>query len=327
MPALPGPGIPGPAFLEVRRGFRNNNVLFWSLTRGKEGIMRGKACIGGLILVAALVAMFWISKAGAETTVCTEITSLPYTISTQGVYCLKANFEVNMVAGNAIEIATNNVVIDLNGHKIGNLAAGETNGANGIFASERRNITIRNGTLRGFQNGIWLDDSSIPSTYSQGHIIEDIRADFNTLIGIRVHGLGSIIRNNIVIRTGRTYITNSYAYGIMVLGYGNSVINNDVHETKEAGPGVARGIYAVHAAGTVIDNNRIGNAGLGTGTSYGIFIDASTNVLVTNNKITRMGYGIYFDGSSTGAYMNSLVYGATTAFTGGTAAGSTNYAY
>ncbi len=77
----------------------------------------------------------------------------------------------------------------------------------------------------------------------------------------------------------------------------------------------------------MIDNNRVGNAVFGTGTSYGIHVGSGGDVLLTNNKITRMTLGINFSSFSTGAYMNNLIYGATTAFTGGTAAGSTNYAY
>ncbi len=288
--------------------------------------MRGKTCIGGLIFVVVLVAMFWISTAAAETTVCTEITTAPYTINTQGVYCLNANLETNLASGNAITITVNNVVIDLNGHKIGNLAAGQTTTANGIYAYQRQNITIRNGTVRGFYSGINLDDTS-PYTTSQGHIIEDIRADLNTYVGISVMGRGNIIRNNIVVSTGRTDVTTSPAYGINIFGPGNRVINNDVYETKEHGASGAFGIYGYASNGAVIDNNRVGNAALGTGTSYGIYLYSANDVLLTNNKITRMTYGIDFNLTSTGAYMNSLVYGATTAFTGGTAAGSTNYAY
>ncbi len=287
--------------------------------------MKGKACIWGLILVVALLAMSWMSTAAAETTVCTEITSLPYTISTQGVYCLNGNLETNLASGNAITITVNNVVIDLNGHKIGNLAAGQTTLAQGVYAYQRQNITIRNGTIRGFLAGILLDDDS-PYTTSQGHIIEDIRADLNTNTGIGVKGRGNIIRNNIVVSTGRTDLTNSYAYGIQAYGPGNRVINNDVYETKERGTGAAHGIYGFSCGGAVIDNNRIGNAAFGAGTSLGISLALADDVLLTNNKITKMQYGISFS-SSTGAYMNSLVYGATTAFTGGTAAGSTNYAY
>ncbi len=289
--------------------------------------MKGKACKGGWILVVALVAMFRMSTAAAETTVCTEITTAPYTINTQGVYCLNANLETNLASGNAIEITVNNVVIDLNGHKIGNLAAGQTTSANGIYAYQRQNVTIRNGTIRGFIIGIVLGDVS-PYTTSQGHIIEDIRADLNTNSGIRVYGRGNIIRNNIVVSTGITDAASADAYGIQVYGPGNRVINNDVYEMKERGVGfVGIGIWGQSCDGVVIDNNRIGNAAFGTGDSYGIHVALSNNVLVTNNKITKMEYGIYFAGSSTGAYMNNLVYGATTAFFGGTAAGSTNYAY
>ncbi len=269
--------------------------------------------------------MFWMSTAAAETTVCTEITSAPYTISTQGIYCLNANLETNLASGNAITITVNNVVIDLNGHKIGNLAAGQTTTANGIYAYQRQNITIRNGTVRGFYSGINLDDTS-PYTTSQGHIIEDIRADLNTFAGIYVQGRGNIIRNNIVVSTGRTDLTDSSAFGIYIAGPGNHIINNDVNETKEHGTGTAYAIAGEVCDGLVIDNNRVGNAALGTGTSYGIYLTLADDVLVTNNKITKMENGIYFT-TSTGAYMNNLIYGATTAFTGGTAAGSTNYAY
>ncbi len=288
--------------------------------------MKGRNCIWGLILAVALVAMSWMSTAAAETTVCTEIATLPYTINTQGVYCLNGNLETNLASGNAIEITVNNVVIDLNGHKIGNLSAGQTTTATGIYAYQRKNITIKNGTVRGFERGIWLADNS-PLTASQGHIIEDIRADFNTLTGIRIHGQGNIIRNNIVVSTGRTDLTDSSAYGIYAAGSENSIINNDVHETKEHGSGDADGINVSDANGTVIDNNRIGNAAFGTGYASGIGVYSSTNVLLTNNKITKIAAGIYLGIGSTGAYMNNLVYGATTAFTGGTAAGSTNYAY
>ncbi len=289
--------------------------------------MKGKTRVGGITLAVVLVVAFWMSTAGAETTVCTEITTAPYTINTQGVYCLNANLETNLASGNAITITVNNVVIDLNGHKIGNLAAGQTTTANGIYAYQRQNITIRNGTIRGFQYGIWLDDA-YPNTTSQGHIIEDIRADLNTFVGMAVQGRGNIIRNNIVVSTGRADLPDSYAYGILICGPGNRVINNDVYETKEHGADGAHGIYVYVCDGAVIDNNRIGNAAFGTGTSFGIWVDTSNNVLLTNNKITKMQYGILFYlSSSTGAYMNNLIYGATAAFTGGTAAGSTNYAY
>ena len=73
-------------------------------------------------------------------------------------------------------------------------------GATGINASNRQNITIKNGTIRGFIYGIFLGDAGA----SQGHVVEDIRADQNTSIGIDVSGDGTIIRNNLVVATGGT---------------------------------------------------------------------------------------------------------------------------
>ena len=147
---------------------------------------------------------------------CTAIPSLPYTIITQGVYCLMKNLETNMPSGNAITIHTNNVVLDLKGFKIGGLAAGKGTLACGIYANQRQNITIRNGTVRGFYIGIWLQDVD-SYTASQGHIVEDVRADLNTYQGLRVDGRGNMIRNNQVIDTGgRTPPSN--ASGIVIYG-------------------------------------------------------------------------------------------------------------
>src|SRR5262245_9719378 len=110
-------------------------------------------------------------SAWAETIQCTAIASLPYTISVQGVYCLAGDLSTGMTSGSAIVIATNNVVLDLNGHRIGGLAAGPGTQATGIYANDRQNITIRNGTIRGFYNGIYLGGG----LGSQGHLIEEVR--------------------------------------------------------------------------------------------------------------------------------------------------------
>ena len=111
------------------------------------------------------------SSAWAETIDCTAITTLPTTITVQGIYCLTGDLATSMTSGLAIDIQTNNVTIDLNGWKLGGLAAGAGTGTVGIFAWARKNITIRNGTIRGFYRGILLNDGS-PYTASQGHLIE-----------------------------------------------------------------------------------------------------------------------------------------------------------
>jgi parallel beta-helix repeat protein len=228
-----------------------------------------------------------------------------------------------MTSGNAITINVNNVVIDLNGRKLGGGAAGAGTEARGIYAYQRKNITIKNGTIRGFFRGIYLDDA-LPYTTSQGHIIEDIRADMNTVYGIRVYGRGNIIRNNQVVDTGGSSL-NDFAYGIAASGPGNRVLNNDVYETKETDAGQGIGIHITYGDGNVVMNNRIGNQDFGTGDSYGIYTLYSDNVIVKGNTISKMEWGIAFNATATGLYGDNLASGCTSAFSGGTAAGSTNY--
>jgi nitrous oxidase accessory protein NosD len=231
-----------------------------------------------------------------------------------------------VTSGNAIEITTDNVVINLNGHRLDGLAAGLSTNAMGIYAFQRKNITIKNGTIRGFAYGIVLDDIVAPYTASQGHIIENIRADMNTTLGIGVLGQGSLIRNNMVVKTGDPANEIDVIIGIGVKGPGVRVLNNDIIETREKTNHSAYAICILEAPGAVVENNRIGNASLGDGTSVGIYIFKSDKVLVINNRLTTMNYGIwYLFGSSSGKFRDNLTYDAP--FPGvhsGTDAGNNN---
>ena len=80
---------------------------------------------------------------------CKPITKLPTTINKGGDYCLTKSFKVRVPSGNAIEVTGDNIVIDLNGHTIANKSNGNT--AVGVFAGQRSNVTVRNGTLVGFE--------------------------------------------------------------------------------------------------------------------------------------------------------------------------------
>jgi len=242
-----------------------------------------------VLLTLALTA----TPARAETVNCTAITSLPAAITVQGVYCFTGDLATAMTSGNAINIETNNVVLDLNGFKLGGLAAGPGTMATGILASNRQNLTIKNGTIRGFAVGIFLGDSG----GSQGHVVEDIRADQNRLEGIDVRGSGNIVRNNQVVATGGSTVfgANANATGILVEGSGPRVLNNDVITTVKQGTGIARGILLATVTGG----------------------------LVVNNRITVADRGIDFGGSD-GKYRDNLTFDVTTPYTGGTNVGNNN---
>ena len=281
--------------------------------------MKMSRCLLSQLFWGLFLIFVFPSFVKAETINCTAITSLPYTITTQGVYCLTSDLSTGMTSGNAIEIATNNVVIDLNGHKLGGLAAGPGTYAWGISAQQRKNITIRNGTVRGVYKGISLQDPYFPYTTSQGHLIEDIRSDMNTAIGIEVYGLNNIIRNNQVVNTGGATQAYPGTTGIAVYGPGARVLNNDVIETK--GQSIpAFGIFLQYAPGAVIEGNRVGDSSLELQNSIGIVPHSSSDVLISDNCVTTMNFGVYYDGAS-GKYRDNLTSGVTYPFTGGTDAG------
>jgi hypothetical protein len=198
-----------------------------------------------------------------------------------------------MTSGVAIAITGNNVVLDLNGFKLdGNGGLATT--AIGIAGDDRRNVTIKNGTVRGFMTGISLSDSGV----SQGHVVEDIRADHNTITGIFVSGRGILIRHNLVIATGGGTCcgTGTAAIGITAGGIGPRVLDNDV-----------------------IDTNSPGDVG-----SRGIDFRASVvGGLAVNNRITNADTSIFYDDTATGKYRDNLTGGAGGYF-GGTSAGNNN---
>jgi len=259
----------------------------------------------------------------AETIDCTAITSLPYVIATQGVYCFTGNMSTSMTAGNAITINTNNVVIDLNGYKLGGQAAGSGTETNGIYAGQRKNITLRNGTIRGFYRGVFLDDTN-PYTTSQGHVVTGILADQSTFIGINLLGRGMTLRRNTVVDTGGSTVWPN-ASGIAVSGPGNNVLDNQVSTTMSVDNGFAWGILLENADYSMLMNNRVSEiVAPGSGNSNGISINNSNDVTARDNTITFADYGLRYQ-HSTGKYMENLTNNISiTAFTGGTAIGINN---
>jgi hypothetical protein len=223
------------------------------------------------------------SPGGAETTECTVISSAPFTITVQGVYCLKSDLATALATGNAISVNTNNVTIDLNGYKIGNLAAGSGTFASGIRATSRDNVTVRNGTIRGFFEGVRLTGN--------GHVVEDLRADGNTTYGIRTSGTGNVVRRNHVVNTGgSTYYPSNSAWGMECDGAGSRVLDNQIVGTWAVGAGNTRGLDIGSANGAIVMGNNISNSTADSGLVTGIFF-AGRGVLESNRVVGPAGSG------------------------------------
>ena len=242
------------------------------------------------------------------------ITSVPAVITTQGTWCLKQDLSTALTSGNAIAINTNNVTIDCNDFKLGGLAAGINTGVNGIYAKDRFNLTVRHCAIRGFFIGLFFDSTNGSSGGS--HTVEDNRAEGNTLVGIEVHGDGSVIRRNLSSNSGGTPYTAS-AYGIAAVNSVDILDNTVSDVTASAGAdGFAYGIYtAANANGRINGNGIRGLTADGVGKIYGILNTTSDAIVVRDNEVignTSPGsVGIYCETSS-GSLKGNVITGFAT---------------
>jgi hypothetical protein len=259
-------------------------------------------------LAPAAVVLTLSSAAEAETRRCTAITSLPYTISAPGSYCLNTDLSTPISAGRAITIISNSVTLDLNGHKLaGN--AGVATTADGVYAANRKYVVVKNGTIKGFMRAVHFQGSS-----SIANIIEGITAERNFNVGLRVDGVGSSVRRNLVVNTGGTTVQggNANNAGIALFGSANVILENEIMNVAGTGTGVGYGIVMDTSDDTVVESNRI------AAVDTGIYADG-TNILVSNNRFMRMPTAIDMPGS--GKFSNNLTAGVSVIANGGTDAG------
>jgi hypothetical protein len=260
------------------------------------GILRRLAGIAALGLAIAGTA----TAVHAETTQCTDVASLaaapPYKITAQGVYCLQADISFAAVSGAAITIDANNVVLDLNDHKIGGGPAGTGTTAVGVLVNNHGNVIVKNGLVRGFHTGIFY----LPGTANNGNIVENILAVANWVYAINIGGPGSnnTVRNCVIGTTGGSTSALDSTAGIYVFSTSSYVTNNTVTNTFVTSLGSGRyGIYLND--GRALNNQIIGDGG-DTGTNIGLY----------------MGSGLYKD---------NVVSRCTIPYSGGIAVGTTNY--
>jgi hypothetical protein len=255
------------------------------------------------------------------------VTYVPFTIATPGVYCLVHNLALSASSGTAITITTDNVVLDLRGYTLDGSAAGAGTEAIGIASTGPSNVTVMNGTVRGFHTAIRL--TATPGN-TRGNIVQGIRAEGNTVAGISAGGIGAVIRDNLVVDTGGSTIVMPSiprATGISAfLAPGGVIRNNDVVDTATNAMGsFDYGISAANSDGIVIEGNRVRNPNPSPAYSFGIIVPFSQNVQVVDNRIAGAETGVEYSSGATGKYRDNLTDGVAFPFSGtGTDAGGNN---
>ena len=263
-----------------------------------------------------LLAFFWVSLAlrsalaagptGWGIGSCREVTAFPANLVAPGVYCLSYKYiDFPLMSGVLIKISADNVVLDLNGATLDGTP--KRNGAFswGIQSFGHSNITVRNGTIRGFNYGISL---SAPLGYvntsvrpSHSLLVENVRLIENRTAGMEVIGYDSVIRGNYVAHTGGSPDPrlSGNAWGIIAAGDGLRLIDNDVTHTH---------VNTAHSGGV----------------TTAIFLSGGGDAAVVSNRISEADFGIYSGGLNWGKYRDNVTVNVTTPFTGGTDAGNNN---
>jgi len=163
------------------------------------------------------------------------------TITQPGSYVLTRNLNAS---GNCIRIDADDVTLDLAGYRLSGNGSGDGVDENDTIHS---NITVLNGTVTGFQNGVDLNQVI-------GSVAISVRAIDNANAGIAV--ASSIVKDSVVIGNGGNGI-HGVSFGTIT---GNQVFDN-------GGNGI------VAAQGSVVTNNSVrGNDGIGISASFGVIV-------------------------------------------------------
>jgi hypothetical protein len=191
----------------------------------------------------------------------TKITSLPYEIKTPGFYYVTGNLAC--ASGTGITVNADNVTLDLMGFCLN----GDNRISDGIVMDGRKNVEIRNGTLRN-----WFAAINDTSLSGNSYRIINIRAESN-MRGIILAGSSQLIKGCTLvdIPTG----TGIYSGGIIS---GNVVAN------------CATGIYCL--SGSVIGNSVSCNSD-----QFGISLHSVNPIVMDANTV--IGDGGHYGGGGT----------------------------
>ena len=272
----------------------------------------------------------------------TPISSLPFTINSSGSYYLTGNLTV--ISGHGISLTASNVTIDFMGFTI---ASQETGVARGISLNGRENVTIKNGTILGFGNGIYSEQET-----ERNIQIDSMRILNSVDRGVTIRGSGHQITNSIVDGSGGIGLSLGINTANIISGMkvrNNTVSNNGSGIIVGSGSFVSKNnVYSNDASAIVatgpscfIEENNIYNNSFGSGSnSFSAGVKVKSDSLVRGNTIDNNGHqGIYVEDDdslidnnrisdtptsirfvdSGSAYRNNTASGFTTAFISGSA--------
>lgn len=209
------------------------------------------------------------SVQAAASGVARATTGFPFRITQPGSYQLTSNLVVPANTS-GIEIQADNVILDLNGFTISGPVTcfvhvgctGSVNDPIGILGFGS-NPTVRNGSVVGFNIGIFLPGPSVDSDISlSGGLVEEIHVSNNSAIGISIES--GVVRRNTAnlngsgIAMGSSLVTENVANFNLAFGlvanvgglYGsNTFLGNGSAQQVQNNGSVSQNNNACNAAG------------------------------------------------------------------------------
>jgi hypothetical protein len=227
-----------------------------------------------LVLISALP--------GVGEAACREVQTVPVQITRSGVYCLRQDLAAQLeIEEAAIVVAADAVVLDLGGFTLSG------HGGFGVRATGRREVTVRNGAIRGFRRGVFLEGTG------GLHLVEGLTTESKDE-GLRIEGTGNLVRRNTIARHGN-------GPGLVVSGALARILGNEV---ASASGHSSTAISLLHASGSIVEGNRI--SGTPRPGSVGVAVSSGDDVLLLDNDLRAAEQGIVFERGSRGLSHGNL---------------------
>lgn len=213
------------------------------------------------VLMFSLLPMTGVAQTKVR---CSAITDASVPITAAGNYCL-----VESVVGRGLTIDADDVVLDLRGFSIINDGTAtqpmDASGkVAGVLSRNRNNITVRNGTIRGFDYGVHL---GFPAGVRGTLLVEDL-----LVLNSRSVGISALVYETAIIRNNTVSgVSGNTARGIGIRGRGDAY-NGDLN------------LSDVSIEGNRVSNVR-GAAGNFGNLVFGILIEDSANAAVARNLV------------------------------------------
>jgi Calx-beta domain/FG-GAP-like repeat len=247
----------------------------------------------------------------------TPIVTVPYVAAKPGRYRLARSLPSAASSGAAITVDADDVLVDLERQSLWN-SAGAGTLACGVYARNRRRLTVQGGVLQGFLVGVFLAADE-PYAQPQGSIVRGVRALGSSYAGVWIEGRGNVLSGVEARHTGGATVfgPDASAFGLLAVGPGAHVSKNVVSDTFGNGGGAGFGIALASGDGSLLSLNRISDP-VATWDSTGLLVQGSANVLASGNRVTNMGFGLVFAEGASGTYRRNVMDGVIVPYVGGT---------